>query len=90
MVGSMVGGMDGIETIQWKLTMIGLDPHPAMKHYIVEMLVILATSPVPKARYMAAAHKLLPLANVILMQNDENEEIRAMIKARLEYRNARK
>ena len=79
--------VDGLtpDEAMWRLTMLGLDPHPSLNEYIIYLLVGLASSERTTARYMAVAHKLLPEAKLIMMQNDPDDEIRAMVKARLEY-----
>lgn len=79
--------VDGLtpDEAMWRLTMLGLDPHPSLNKYIEYLLVGLASSKQTNARYMAVAHKLLPEAKLVTMQNDPDPEIRAMVKARLEY-----
>lgn len=74
-----------INRAKWCVTMLGLDPHEAFHGYIEMMLIKLADSKDRDARYIAVAHKLLPEAKLVFMQNDEDQEIRAMVKARLEY-----
>ena len=79
--------VDGLtpDEAKWRLTMLSLDPHTSLNEYITYLLVGLASSKNTKARYMAVAHKLLPEAKLVMMQNDPDDEIRAMVKARLEY-----
>lgn len=74
-----------VDEAMWRLTMISLNPHPSMTEYIVHLLLGLARSQNRTARYMAVANRMLPDAQVVFMQNDEDKEIRAMVKARLEY-----
>ena len=75
----------GLTTDQakWRLTMIWLDPHPSVLPYVQYLLTKLAGNGDRDARLMAVAHRLLPEAMVVMMQNDSDQEIRAMVKARL-------
>jgi len=70
---------------KWRLSMIGMDPHPVMVEYVQYLLMGLAGSKDADARRMALAHRLLPAARVIFMQDDPDPELRAMAAARIAY-----
>lgn len=74
-----------LDQAKWRLTMIGLDPHPVFHGYIETMLLMLANSKDRDARYMAVAHRLLPEVKLVFMQDDPDAEVRAMVTARLTY-----
>ena len=77
--------VDDDDALKWELTMIGMDPHPSVVPRIVELLVSLSFSSCQRGRQIAASHRLLPMASLVLMQNDTDANVRAVVKARLEY-----
>jgi hypothetical protein len=66
----------------YELEKYGPAPHPAFHNEIVDLLLRMAESDTPEERLAAVYHALTPHARVIMMQGDENKDIRTAAKMR--------
>lgn len=69
----------------WELTTLSLAPHPAHLERRVALLMEMADSTYVRERFMAAAHADLPLARVIMMQDDPDPSVQGLVMDRIRY-----
>lgn len=67
------------------LSTIYMSPHPALEDKCIEHLLRMADSKNAHERLVAVAHHLMPKAKVVMMQNDEDEQVRAVVQDILNY-----
>lgn len=67
------------------LSTIYMNPHPALEDKCIEHLLRMADSKHAHERLVAVAHRLMPKAKVVMMQNDEDEQVRAVVQDILNY-----
>jgi hypothetical protein len=63
-----------------------LDPHPALVDDCIEHLLKMSNSTEWHERMCAVAHRLMPTARLVMMQNDPDLTVRAMVEKILEYK----
>jgi hypothetical protein len=67
------------------LSTVYMNPHPALEGRCIEHLLRMAGSEHAHERLVAVAHRLMPKAKVVMMQNDEDAQVRAVVQDILNY-----
>lgn len=63
-----------------------LDPHPALADDCIEHLLKMSNSDEWHERMCAVAHRLMPTARLVMMQNDPDPTVRTMVEKILKYK----
>jgi hypothetical protein len=63
-----------------------LDPHPALVDDCIEHLLKMSNSDEWHERMCAVAHRLMPTARLVMMQNDPDPTVRTMVEKILKYK----
>ncbi len=67
------------------LTTIYNNPAPALESECIEHLLKMADSSVSYERIAAVAHRLMPIAKVAMMQNDDDARVRKTVQSILSH-----